>query len=360
VGVLKKGVKKRINRVVEALMAAYESPTKAFVVTEVWIWKRQILREAEKRPGWKAGTAISVETGFDLRTEKGQRDAWKVLESESPDLVVLAFPCGPWSVLQNMQKTKNLVKEKQDADRVFLCFAAKVAKWQQDRDRFFMIENPAASQVWKQEELKALVDEFGVVTMDMCAMGLEDPYTQQPLRKKTGILTNALELQKSMREVKCRCEKPHKPILGHSWEQQEDESWKSVSLPTFAGGYTVKFAQTVLQAVETELVSLTCPVDVFGRQRQLHEHMEAFPFLRGSKAPRIEEIAEDVVPTRPTTRKQWLKRAAAKLARRQKVLRAVSMVPEPPRSFAPAPTVVETLPVPEGEPQVFHRQPPRA
>ncbi len=89
-----------------------------------------MLAEAEHDPKWSKGSAISLETSFDLRAPEGQTAAWKTLKKELPDLVVMAFPCSPWSALQNMQKDEEAGKEKQIQDLPFLEFALAAARWQ--------------------------------------------------------------------------------------------------------------------------------------------------------------------------------------------------------------------------------------
>jgi hypothetical protein len=158
-GVVKKGVRKRLKRVVEALATTTEKPQEVFKVTEIWTWKQQVLAQAELDPRWRKGSAISLETGFDLRTHEGQAAAWKMLEKELPDVLILACPCSPWSALQNMQKDKDAVKEKQARDMLFLEFAVAVARWQDERGRLFVIENPAASRAWKQDVMQDLVKD---------------------------------------------------------------------------------------------------------------------------------------------------------------------------------------------------------
>ncbi len=98
-GVAKRGVQRRLTRVVEALMATNEKPPMTFKVTELWTWNEQALAEADPDSRWSKGSAISLKTGFDLRSPEDQTAAWNTLKKEAPDLVVMAFPCSPWSTL---------------------------------------------------------------------------------------------------------------------------------------------------------------------------------------------------------------------------------------------------------------------
>ncbi len=49
-GVVKRGVRKKLARVVEALMTTNEKPPETLKVTELWTWKQQALAEAERDP----------------------------------------------------------------------------------------------------------------------------------------------------------------------------------------------------------------------------------------------------------------------------------------------------------------------
>ncbi len=48
-------------------------------------------------------------------------------------------------------------------------------------------------------------------------------------------------------------------MLDNTYTQQEDGSWRSVSLAEFAGGDTAKFAQTLLREAYADLVAWTRP-----------------------------------------------------------------------------------------------------
>ena len=47
--------------------------------------------------GWDVLEPITLESGFDLLTQKGRAEAMAYLEKERPDVVVFAWPCTPWT-----------------------------------------------------------------------------------------------------------------------------------------------------------------------------------------------------------------------------------------------------------------------
>ena len=150
-GTVKKKQKRVIKREVDALVASLQQTTpvippeypkkagKPPVVMEMWTWKQEVLRQAVKE-GWAAGPAVSIETGFDLRSADGQKRAKEEVIKHKPDLLVMAFPCSPWSMLQNLAKDSKTVEEKRKADEPFLRLAKKLADEQEEKGKKFVIE----------------------------------------------------------------------------------------------------------------------------------------------------------------------------------------------------------------------------
>ncbi len=64
------------------------------------------LSETASTRGWKI-FLITIETGFDLLTDRGRQLAWKRLVKGKPDVIVFEFMCDPWSVMQNVSLAKS-------------------------------------------------------------------------------------------------------------------------------------------------------------------------------------------------------------------------------------------------------------
>ncbi len=263
----------------------------------------------------------------------------------------MAFPCSPWSALQNLQKDKQAVNKKREEDVCFLKFAKEMAEEQQALGRWFAIENPAASQAWKHPVLEDWIENYDKVTFDMCTMGLKDPYTERPLKKRTALITNSEAIAAKFRDLHCCCgDVPHRLVMGNSYEPDGSGGWKRISLPAFAGGYTSKFARTLLQCVRDDAEAGTYPMTVFERQRQVHDMAETLPFLRGAKARRLNEAeAPEPQPVRQHIRQWRLKRrgrsrSASRFARKKEVAAESMDRPRPscapslPRSDLPEPS----------------------
>jgi len=62
-------------------------------------------------------------------------------------------------------------------------FCARVALYQIEHGRYFIIENPATSKIWFTKCFQRLLTKHAVTygTLDMCAFGMRDPTTSQHL-----------------------------------------------------------------------------------------------------------------------------------------------------------------------------------
>jgi len=316
--VMKKGARKRLKRAVKALL----QPEPQFKVMEIWTWTQQVSRQASQDEGWTAAPAVSLETGYDLRTPSGRAKMWKLVEKEQPDLLVLAFPCTAWSPLQQFHKDQAAVAQKRQADRVFVRLAAELADYQEQQGKLFVIENPQKSLAWKLPEMLAMAKRHQKVSFPMCTQGLCDPYTRSPMLKPTTVLTNSLELAHELQALKCECSAPHQRIMGKTWQQDALGQWTHVSRAEFAGGYTPQFAQTILRATRTtlRLTHDTCPVDsTFLRKRREQEMAEVAPLRvrRRVEEPPVETPSSARPTASPGIRNRYLKRDAS-LSRRER------------------------------------------
>ena len=96
-------------------------------------------------------------------------------------------------------------------------FTIKVAKYQAAQDRYFVIENPAASQLWSLPEMQDLAGLQDVCrnNVHMCQFGLKDPVSNLPMKKSMSFLNN---LDGGFDPLCKRCpeEHQHQVIIGLS------------------------------------------------------------------------------------------------------------------------------------------------
>lgn len=80
-------------------------------ILEVFTWTCMISMLAASR-GWEFLEPVTIESGWDLRKPEVQEKAMEYIRREEPDLIVLAWPCGPWSPLQELNKKTRDLKAK--------------------------------------------------------------------------------------------------------------------------------------------------------------------------------------------------------------------------------------------------------
>lgn len=168
---------------------------------------------------------------------------------------MLAPPCDPWSQIQNLNMRRPDVVKKLLARRrrhqVFLRFCREIFE-RESKGRLVVLEQPNKSLMLQQPLIHPIVRRHGKQDFDMCTQNLRDPYTRDKLRKRTSVVTNSATMKQALRgaqhRICCSAEEPHKPIRGRTWVRQDDGTWKSIALSSWAGGCTRKFAQTILTA----------------------------------------------------------------------------------------------------------------
>ena len=358
---LKHGAKKRLSRITRSLeevfaCSASEQPAHkdpeprrkkrwSFKVMEFFTWTMVVTTVALAQ-GWQSGPPITIETGYDLRSKKGQAEALKIYHKEDPDFAVIAPPCSPWSQMQNLTMSRpgrrDEVMRQRAADMPFLQFSERIATEQADKGKFFALEQPKSSKMLVQPPLQRLRKRFQETTVHMCTQDLRDPYTQELLRKSSLLVHNSPAIHEAF--VDATCDKvhggpsrpPHKAIEGNTWTQDDKGSWKAVKLSSFAGGYTKTFAKNLLQAVRTDLVGQgTYPVqddeDFQAKRRRLETYLPRVHRPNNFQYKRQQQEQAETDPLK--RRRKWLEAAqeAARLAN-QRVLGGV----EPPTSTSSA------------------------
>eukprot|EP00959_Pyramimonas_sp_CCMP1952_P227332 4752874-Pyramimonas_sp.AAC.1 len=71
--------------------------------------------------------SIALGFGDDLRNPKRRKEVLQELEVKQPKVVMMPFPCSPWSNLTYFKKDPLKVRERQFHDRPFLRFVRDVA-----------------------------------------------------------------------------------------------------------------------------------------------------------------------------------------------------------------------------------------
>ena len=237
-----KGFKDNGSGKIDDVVAIEQPRRRCLKVLEIFTWTMAITTVATTK-GWKKLTPISLETGYDLTDAAVRQRAWRRILDEKPDLVVMAFPCTPWSTYQHYYAKKPGYLDKLEARRQaalpLLRFTNRVAKLQASRRACFLVENPLASSAWKRFELDYVTSQF-TVRVDMCAYGLKNPDTGALLKKPTRLVTNSA-VAANLLARSCPGHVQHGSTDG--WLRSERKT-----VASYAGGYTHEFANAVIDA----------------------------------------------------------------------------------------------------------------
>ena len=95
-------------------------------------------------------------------------------------------------------------------------FCVKLALYQIEHGRYFVIENPSASQLWRWSPVYQLTqnESCHFITTHLCMFGLQDPDSGLPYRKSLGLLTNLPTTILTPLEEKCHNHPEHQVVEG--------------------------------------------------------------------------------------------------------------------------------------------------
>ena len=125
-------------------------------VVEVFTWTCMISLCAMDRGNWTMMETVTL-PGWNLLKESDRREALEYLAKEDPDLLVLAWPCTFWSVLQEMgikteEQRERLMKNRME-QRIILNFVCEACQQQRARGGAVLGENPHTSRAWREEAI---------------------------------------------------------------------------------------------------------------------------------------------------------------------------------------------------------------
>ncbi|CAE7249232.1 unnamed protein product [Symbiodinium sp. CCMP2592] len=173
---------------------------------------------AVRRLGLQVGPAMDLKTGYDFVTMEGRARARRIVTEMKPLFLMLSPPCRMYSRLQICFKNfarrppAEVAADKLQAD-VMLEFAMQMADEQVKEGRFFGFEHPVDALSWEQPCVKKHLSNCYSCAFDQCRLGLEDPITKEPIRKRTRFMSNSPHIL-HFEKFQCSCTRRHKHIRG--------------------------------------------------------------------------------------------------------------------------------------------------
>jgi hypothetical protein len=160
-------------------------------VVEIFTWTAMITMVAGTMMNWDAYEPITL-PNWDLMVKQVRDDAMRYIERVDIDLAVIAWPCTPWSIMQNLnQKPHQIrnIKLQQEEHRTLLLFVEQVAHRQYLRKRASLGENPAGSHAWQEPPIQSAFNRPGnsETVTHMCCYNKRRPDTGQLVKKATRL-----------------------------------------------------------------------------------------------------------------------------------------------------------------------------
>ena len=226
----------------------------AWRLVEIFTWTCA-LTQAAFRQGWSTFEPVTLDSGWDLELRADREKAFQYLEEIDPDVIVLAWPCSPWSTMQNANMRTELQREarhrkRRRARRTLLAFDRRVTLGQRSRGAIAIGENPVSSKAWRTPEIEEAFSGTAQVDFDQCMLGLRHPVTGVPMRKRTRMRGDALALRHLVR-AQCDGGHEHQPIEGGF--RHPGGYWMAVS--EWAGGYSRRLCQALVRGCAEALQS---------------------------------------------------------------------------------------------------------
>ena len=159
---------------------------------------------------------FDVLTGWNFFDEKDCQLFWDKLEADSPYLVVLSPICRAFSILQNINwdRMDPKLKESIIAEGLSMWhFTMRVAKYQSDRGRRFLIEHPQTASSWNLSSTHFICElpNVGFADVDQCMLGLQ-VHPDGLSRKRTRFLSNDRIMLQRLSSFQCDGSHEHVPL----------------------------------------------------------------------------------------------------------------------------------------------------
>ena len=258
---------------------------------ELWAGTGRLTKSMHKA-GLKCGPPITKELGWDLSLKTHQDFLWKLYQKHKPKIVYGAPVCGVWSIANTTMLTELKMLIRDEQLEAFAWFYL-LCKSQYESNRFYLMEQPRASELLKQDLCMKLLNLLGAFDTYccMCAHGLKDRDSGAPHMKPTCLRGN-LTLRRVARW--CQCVVPHQLLQGSNangnLRTAEAQSYTSLFCDRLANDAHahLKNLGKVLACFPTSLESDAEPVetDPYGDAETTRRADEEEEVLRAKRAMR--------------------------------------------------------------------------
>jgi hypothetical protein len=215
--------------------------------------------------------------GIDLRSNAERAAVYSLIDDRDPDVIMIAPPCAPWSMLQNIMPRNIRLRErkkcrllaKRKKDRPLWLMTQKLMrrtlkknneKFNNKRNRICIVENPEGSLAWKTFAIPGTD-----ARVDQCCFDLKlHKSVRTPgrkIRKRTKFRTTNAQLSTLLHaECGCRCSNPKHDHI----ESGDKVNGRWTSRSEYCCAWTDKLANHILSNCEKTLGFEQMPLHEFG------------------------------------------------------------------------------------------------
>ena len=231
----------------QTVAAAAEQPERKFCLME--IFGTSLSMHASQGSAWVAYEPVDLLCGTDLQLKTEQDLVLRQLDALDPDLVVITPPCGPWSSLQAINDQAVVAWKRLMAYHLWE-FTRKVWDSQTARGKLCMTEQPWLSKALELQ-IMASRPHLHRAVIDQCELGLADPQSQKPMRKRTALDCNSAVFAYHLEQgAQCsHAREDHQVIEGGTVVEGK---WVNRSL--LAGMWPHQLCSHILKAAESALL----------------------------------------------------------------------------------------------------------
>ena len=231
-----------------------DTPSK-WTLLEIFAGKACFSERARTRKCWEVMQPQDILYGLDLMNLEHQNLLKEVIQTQQPDVITLAPPCGPWSAWQRLRKNSFALRQLRRRHRPLWDFVVWVWAYQSARGALVLLEQPASSEALKLPEMERQEVVYSR-KIPMCALGLKDRVSKRPHKKMTVIQMNHSAITTTMfREVHCHHEVgQHQPIEGSvRIRDPVTKKMRTIRRSTLAASWTPEFCDWLLDGLQALL-----------------------------------------------------------------------------------------------------------
>ena len=178
--------------------ASWPRRTFRYDILEVFGGTSMVSLRAGRNWGLRVLQPIDIRYGVDLRRRQCRRWLLKMLGVWNPRLVLVEYPCTPWSILQrnvNYRDRPEELRARQEADRPFLKLCRDIFESQVKRGAHAICENPAAADSHREPEIMSLREAHFETTSCLCQFGMTGKQGLPMLKRVRFIATHEIFVQ---------------------------------------------------------------------------------------------------------------------------------------------------------------------